>query len=122
MPGEDFNNRIGPVSVRIYHLIYVNIHVKYGSTCNLIRTLLIKILNMKNMVFCHIFWAESRGTKMPTNADLIILETYVQQGKSLITRFSYMSHNVTKFTFLAFFLGGGRGGRIMLCLKFIRNT
>ena len=26
--GEDFNNRIGPISVRIYHLIYVNLHVK----------------------------------------------------------------------------------------------
>ena len=49
---------------------------------------------------------ESRGTKMPTNADLILLETYVQQGK-LINRFSYMSHNVTKCTFLAFW--GGRG-------------
>ena len=22
MPAEDFNNRIGPISVRIYHLIY----------------------------------------------------------------------------------------------------
>ena len=42
---------------------------------------------MKQMVFCRIFgpwggpYVESRGTKMPTNADLIILETYVQQGK-----------------------------------------
>ena len=26
-------------------------------------------------------YVESRGTKMLTNADLIILETYVQQGK-----------------------------------------
>ena len=42
------------------------------------EALLIKILNMKNMVFCRMLWAESRGTKMPTNADLIILETYVQ--------------------------------------------
>ena len=39
MPVEDFNNRIGSISVHIYHLIYVNLHVKYGS--NLIRTLLI---------------------------------------------------------------------------------
>ena len=76
--GEDFNNRIGPISVRIYYFIYDNLHVRYGS--NLIRTLLIKILNMKNMVFCLIFCAESRGTKMPRNADQIILETYVQQG------------------------------------------
>ena len=53
--GEDFNNRIRPISVHIYHLIYVNLHVKYGS--NLIRTLLIKILNMKNMVFCRMCWA-----------------------------------------------------------------
>ena len=29
--GEDFNNRIGPISVRIYHLIYVNLHIKYGN-------------------------------------------------------------------------------------------
>ena len=56
--GEDFNNRIGSISVRIYHLIYVNLHVKYGS--NLIRTLLIKFLNMKNMGFCRIFWALRR--------------------------------------------------------------
>ena len=63
---------------------------------------------MKNMVFCLIFGAESRGTKMPRNADLIILETYVQQGTYLITRFSYMSHNVTKCAFLA--IGGGGGG------------
>ena len=35
MPG----NQIGPISVHIYHLIYVNLHVKHGS--NLIRTLLI---------------------------------------------------------------------------------
>ena len=47
MPGEDFNDRIGPISVRIHHLIYVNLHVKYGR--NLIRTLLINH-NMKNMV------------------------------------------------------------------------
>ena len=39
---------------------------------------------MKNMVFCLISlgpeggpYVESRGTKMPTNADLIILETYM---------------------------------------------
>ena len=40
-PGEDFNNRIGPISgpisVRIYNRIYVNVHVKYGR--NLIITL-----------------------------------------------------------------------------------
>ena len=36
-------------------IIGLGLHVKYGS--NLIRTLLIKILNMKNMVFCRIFWA-----------------------------------------------------------------
>ena len=76
---KDFNSRIGPISVRIYHLIFVNLHVIYGS--NLITTLLIKILNIKNMVFCCIFWAlivhpyvESRGTKMSTNADPIILQ------------------------------------------------
>ena len=50
--GKDFNNQIGPIYiyVPIYHLVYVNLHVKHGS--NLIRT-----LNMKNMVFCLIFLA-----------------------------------------------------------------
>ena len=42
-------------------------------------------------------------------------------GDIYTTRFSYMSYNVTKCTFLASFFGGG-GGRSMLCLKFIRNT
>ena len=38
-PGEGgggFNNQTGPILVHIYPLIYINLHVKYGS--NLIRT------------------------------------------------------------------------------------
>ena len=37
----DFN-KTWPILVHIYHLIYVNLHVKYGS--NLIRTFLFKVL------------------------------------------------------------------------------
>ena len=83
--GEDFNNQFGPISVRIYHLIYVNLHVKHGS--NLIRTLLINPKYEKHGILSYLLgpeggpYVKSRGTKMPTNADLIILETYVQQGK-----------------------------------------
>ena len=45
MPGEDFN---------IYHLIYVNLHVKHGS--NLIRTLLINPKYEKHGILSY-FWA-----------------------------------------------------------------
>ena len=39
----------------------------------------------------------TRGTKMPSNAALITMETYVQQGgNNLKTSFSYMSQNVKK--------------------------
>ena len=54
--------------MRIYHLIYVNLHVKYGS--NLIRTLLIKILNMKNMVFCRILGPSGGSLKLDQNGIL----------------------------------------------------
>ena len=83
--GEDFDNRIGPISVRIHHLIYVNLHVKYGR--NLIRTLLINHKYEKHDMLSYFVgpgwgpYVESRGTKMPINVDLIILETYGQQGK-----------------------------------------
>ena len=39
------NNQTGPILVHIYPLIYINLHVKYGS--NLIRTFWVKIQNMK---------------------------------------------------------------------------
>ena len=60
----------------------------------------------------------SRGTKMPTIDDLIILETYVQQGFHI---WATMWQNVHFLAILFIFFGGG-GGRSMLCLKFIRNT
>ena len=40
-----FNNQTGSILVHIYTLIYINLRVKYGS--NLIRTLQVKIKNMK---------------------------------------------------------------------------
>ena len=67
---EDFNNEIGPISVHIYHLIYVNLHVKYGS--NLIRTPLINPKYEKHGILSYLLgpegspYVESRGirTKM----------------------------------------------------------
>ena len=38
----------------------------------------------------------NRGTTMSANADLITVETYVQQGKQLKTSFSYMDQNIKK--------------------------
>ena len=82
-----FNNQTGPIMVHIYTLIYMNLHVKYGS--NPIRTFWVKIQNIKNKI--HFFrvmlvpYIKSRGTggtKMSANADLITMETYVQQGKT----------------------------------------
>ena len=43
--GGGFNNQTGSILVHIYTLIYINLRVKYGS--NLIRTLGVKIKNMK---------------------------------------------------------------------------
>ena len=46
-----------------------------------------------------LFFIKSRGTgvtKMSVNADLITLETYVQQGEQLTTSFSYMGQTMNK--------------------------
>ena len=65
--GGGFNNQTGPILVHIYPLIYINLHVKYGSNLMLGR---------------YIKSRGTRGTKMSANADLITVETYVQQGKT----------------------------------------
>ena len=44
-------------------------------------------------------YIKSRGTgvtKMSANADLITVETYIQQGEQLKISFSYMGQNVKK--------------------------
>ena len=45
------------------------------------------------------------GTKMSANVDLITLETYVQQGKTLTTSFSYMGQNMNTNVFFLLFRG-----------------
>ena len=45
-PGEVLDNKTGPILLPIYPLTDINVLVKYGI--NLIRTILVKIQNMKN--------------------------------------------------------------------------
>ena len=45
-------------------------------------------------------------TKMSANADLITVEIYVQKGKHLKTRFSYLGQNVYFLKFLLTSYGG----------------
>ena len=48
----------------------------------------------------------TRGTKMSANADLITVETYVQQGETnLKPSFSFMGQNVKKSTCRGYFGG-----------------
>ena len=48
----------------------------------------------------------TRGTKMSAKADLITVETYVQQGgNNLKTIFSFMGQNVKKIYILGVFWG-----------------
>ena len=90
--GGGFNKQTGPILVHIYPPFNNNLHVKYRS--NLIRTFWVKIKNMKknkiNLIFFsgvmlgpYIKSRGTRGTKMSANADLITVETYVQQGKNV---------------------------------------
>ena len=51
----------------------------------------------------------TRGTKMSANADLITVETYVQQGETIWKPFlSFMGQNVNKCIFWGYF-GGPEG-------------
>ena len=51
----------------------------------------------------------TRGTKMSANADLIPVETYLQQGETIWkTIFSFMGQNVKKKIFWGYF-GGPEG-------------
>ena len=54
----------------------------YMSNIDLIRTFWVKIRNMKKNHF-YIKSRDTRGTKMSANADLITVETYVQQGETI---------------------------------------
>ena len=48
----------------------------------------------------------TRGTKMSANADLITVETYVQQGETILKPFfSFMGQNVNKMYILGVFWG-----------------
>ena len=50
--GGGFSNQTGSILVHIYPLIYINLHVEYGSNLNL----WVKIKNMKNCFICIYFW------------------------------------------------------------------
>ena len=51
----------------------------------------------------------TRGTEMSSNAALITMETYVQQGETILKpRFSYMSQKVKK-KYILDYLGGIEG-------------
>ena len=57
------------------------------------------------------------GTKMSANADLITVETYVQQGKTIQTSFSYMGQNVKYIYIFGYLMDpGGGGGASMIRL------
>ena len=62
-----------------------------------------KLIVFGVMVGPYIKSRGTEGTKMSANADLITLETYVQQGEQLTTSFSYMGQNInTNVQFLLF--------------------
>ena len=95
--GGNFNNQTGPILVHIYPLIYINLHVQYGS--NLRRTFWVIIKNMKKINTNFIFFGvnlgpfvKSRGSggtkcqKMQTSSQW---RPYVQQGKKIENQFVY---------------------------------
>ena len=96
--GEGFNNQTGPILVHIYPPFNNHLHVKYRS--NLIRTFWVKIKNIKkiklNLIFFGVMlgpYIKSRGTrdtKMSAKADLITVETYVQQGETIWKPFFHL--------------------------------
>ena len=99
--GGGFNNQTGPILVHIYPPFNNNLHVKYRS--NLIRTFWVKIKNMNkikliyNLIFFGVMLGPyiksrgTRGTKMSANADLITVETYVQQGETIWKPFFHLN-------------------------------
>ena len=97
--GGGFNNQTGPILVHIYPPFNNSLHVKYRS--NLIRTFWVKIKNMKKIKLFFFFFfgvmlgpyiksRGTRGTKMSANADLITVETYVQQGETIWKPFFHL--------------------------------
>ena len=110
--GGLFNIQTGPILVHIYPPFNNNLHVKYRS--NLIRTFWVKIKNMKKIIsgscFCpYIKSRGTRGTKMSANADLITVETYLQQGETIWKPFFHLWAKMwNKFIFWGYF-GGPEG-------------
>ena len=78
--GGDFNNQTGPILVHIYPLFNNNLHVKYRS--NLIRTFIL----FGVMLGPYIKSRGTRCTEMSVDADLITVETYLQQGKQFVPK------------------------------------
>ena len=53
------------------------------------------------------------GTKMSANADVITVETYVQQGKTIETQFFIYGPKCTKWYIFGYLRGPGEGASIM---------
>ena len=86
--GGGFNNQTGPILVHIYPLIYINLHVMLGP---------------------YIQSRGTEGTKMSANADLITVEIYVQQGKTIENQFFIYRPKCFYFWLFEGPWGGGGG-------------
>ena len=97
--GGGFNNQTGPILVHRHPPFNNNLHVKNRS--KLIRTFWVKIKNMKKKKLIKFFFfgvmlgpyiksRGTRGTKMSANADLITVETYVQEGETIWKPFFHL--------------------------------
>ena len=115
--GGGFNNQTGPILVHIYPPFNNNVHVKYRS--NLIRTFWVKIKKYEKNKFNLIFFGVmlgpyiksrgTRGTKMSSNADLITVETYVQQGETIWKPFFHLWAKMLKKCLFWGYFGGPEG-------------
>ena len=104
---RSLKNQIWPILVHIYPLFILIYMSNMDAIWWELLELKYKLWKKRYCFRCHggplhkIQWY--RGTKMSANADLITLETYVQQGEQLTTSFSYMGQNMnTNLHFLLF--------------------
>ena len=109
--GGGFNNQTGPILVHIYPLIYINLHVKYGS--NLIRTFRVKI----KKIISESYWGpfhkiqgyrgHQNGSKCrPHHGG----DVCTARENNLKPFFSYMVQNVNFLLYFWLFWGALGGG------------
>ena len=81
----------GPILVHIYPLFYINLHVKNRSNImhDMIKIFCLK--KKKNVLFFvwvmlgpYIKSMGTRGNEMSSNAALITMKTYVEQGETIL--------------------------------------